>query len=304
MKSEVVATGSQGAIPAPPFFCYDAHNHLQDERFRGTQEAIMAMARMGGVRCMVVNGACESDWPEVMKLAHRYPEVIPSLGYHPWYLRERSAEWESTLESLLQKHPQTMVGEIGLDRWMLENPDRWRTYRGDTDAFVGDPPSMEEQESVFLSQLELACRWNRVASVHCLRAFGRLLELLESHPLPTRGFLLHSYAGPAEMIPSFARLGAYFSFPGSHLHARKERHGQMFRHVPRDRLLVETDAPDQLPPEAFRPHICLGSGEKVLNHPANLPVIHAGLAALLDMPTIDLVEQANANFRRLFLQDP
>lgn len=71
---------------------YDAHNHLQDERFAGRQRELMVEARRAGVARMVVNGSCEEDWPQVAALAREFPEVLPSFGYHPWYVRERTPD--------------------------------------------------------------------------------------------------------------------------------------------------------------------------------------------------------------------
>src|SRR5688572_15096119 len=48
---------------------YDAHNHLQDERFGGRQTELLSVAAREGVTCVVVNGSCEEDWPQVLELA-------------------------------------------------------------------------------------------------------------------------------------------------------------------------------------------------------------------------------------------
>ena len=47
---------------------YDAHNHLQDDRFAGRQNELLAACEKAGVARMVVNGACEADWPQVLAL--------------------------------------------------------------------------------------------------------------------------------------------------------------------------------------------------------------------------------------------
>src|SRR5256884_7646943 len=66
-------------------------------------------------------------------------------------------------------------------------------------------------------------------------------SLLRAHPLPGRGFLIHAYGGPQEMVAGFAKLGAYFSFNAYFLHERKGRQREVFRHIPADRLLIETE---------------------------------------------------------------
>jgi len=259
---------------------FDAHNHLQDARFGGRQDELLAACKKADITRMVVNGACESDWPQVLELARENKMVLPSFGYHPWYLHERTPDWLANLEKFLDAIP-SAVGEIGLDRW---KPDL----------------AYDDQEAVFIAQLGLATERNLPVSIHCLQAWGRMLELLKAHPRPARGFLLHSFGGPAEMIPAFAKLGAYFSFPGYFLNERKLKQRETFKQVPADRLLIETDAPDQLLPADKILHPFAAADGKVLNHPANLPAIYSGLAKLLGEKTESLAARVEENFLCVF----
>jgi TatD DNase family protein len=274
---------------------YDAHNHLQDDRFGGRQKELLAVCEKVGIEKMVVNGACESDWPQVLALAKQFggaiasgaatvpasrTQVIPSFGYHPWYLHERTPDWLANLKKFLNAIP-SAVGEIGLDRW---KPGL----------------SYDGQEEAFLAQLQLATVRNLPVSIHCLQAWGRLHELLRDHPRPARGFVLHSFGGPAEMIPAFAKLGAYFSFPGYFLHARKIRQRETFQQVPADRLLIETDAPDQPLPDDKNRFPLIGTDGKPLNHPANLVAVYSGLAEFLGEKPEPLAARVEENFQRVF----
>jgi TatD DNase family protein len=259
---------------------YDTHNHLQDDRFAGRQSELIAACEKSGITRMVVNGACESDWPQVLQLAQENKIVLPSFGYHPWYLGERTPDWLANLERFLSAVP-SAVGEIGLDRW---KPGL----------------SYDHQEEIFLSQLQLAADRNLPVSIHCLQAWGRMLELLQNNPRPRCGFVLHSFGGSAEMIPAFAQLGAYFSFPGYFLHERKLKQRETFRRVPADRLLIETDAPDQhLPAEKVLHPLTAADGSS-LNHPANLPAVYVSLAEFLGEKTESLAVRVEENFQRVF----
>jgi len=259
---------------------FDAHNHLQDDRFAGKQAALLAECQKRGISRMVVNGACESDWPKVLALARTHPLVLPSFGYHPWHIHERSANWENELLQLFDAIP-SAIGEIGLDRWKPDLP-----YDG--------------QEEVFLTQLRLAATRNIPASIHCLQTWGRLHELLRNHPRPDCGFVLHSFGGPSEMIPAFAKLGAYFSFPGYYLHPRKNRQRETFRKVPPDRLLIETDAPDQPLPDDKNHFPLQDPAGKPINHPANLTAVYEGLAEFLGEKPDALAARVEENFNRIF----
>jgi TatD DNase family protein len=126
------------------------------------------------------------------------------------------------------------------------------------------------------------------------------LEILQREPRPHCGFLLHSYGGAVELIPGLVKLGAYFSLPGYFAHPRKARQRETFRRVPLERLLIETDAPDQpLPAERIRVPL-LDTDGKPLNHPANLRAVYEFAAELLGLPLEKLASQVEANFLRLF----
>lgn len=260
---------------------YDAHNHLQDERLDPWRDKIIAQMPQSGIAEMIVNGSSEEDWPAVAKLAHEHTWVRPAIGLHPWYVKERGPNWLATLRDLIASHPNAVVGEMGLDRW-IENPE------------------IDAQIDCFRAQLALAVEFDRPATIHCLRAFGLLEEILRSTTLPRRGFLLHSYGGPAEMIPAFVKLGAYFSLSPYFGHPRKAAQLAVFRSVPLDRLLAETDAPDMWPPDELNPHPLKSADGIALNHPVNLMVSYNLLAQVRGMPVNELQEVIAANYAALF----
>ena len=259
---------------------FDAHNHFQDIRLDRSRESIVTQLARHTVSAVVVNGTHEGDWPAVAELARRYTWVVPSFGVHPWYLDRMTSNWKATLEGYLAEFP-FAVGEIGIDRWM-KNPD------------------VELQERIFLEQLELARARQVPVSIHCLKAWARLYELLCSVPLPSRGFLLHSYSGPVELVQPLVRLGAYFSCPGYFLAERKRNQLDTFKHVPPSRLLIETDAPDQLLPEPVDQYRLLDTNGRRLNHPANIVTIYESVATALGVELPLFASQIECNFHTLF----
>jgi TatD DNase family protein len=242
----------------------DAHNHLQARSLAPHLDEILETLTEAGIEKSVVNGTSESDWPSVASLAAQHPtRVLPSFGLHPWFAAQRSDQWLETLTKLLHDHPQAGVGECGLDRWMQEH-------------------DLEDQRMVLHPQIELATTLARPLTLHCLQAWGPLLDCLQQTPLPTRGFLLHAYSGSRELVPAFTDLGAYFSFSGAFLHENKKKRRETFRSIPRERLLIETDAPAMRLPSALQSHEIPSHPE--LNHPANLRATFDGLCQLLSLP--------------------
>lgn len=257
----------------------DAHLHLQDADLAPHLPAVFHRAREAGVRCMVCNGTREDDWSAVAELAAANGDVVPCFGLHPWHVPHRSDRWLANLERLLAG-TRSGVGEIGLDRW-------------------AEPRDEPGQEAVFRAQLALARRLRRPVMIHCLRAWSWLMDVLSDEPPLPAGMLIHAYGGPAELVEPLARRGAYFSFAGNVLAPRRAKARAALAVVPAERLLLETDAPDLLPPEPYRPHVVAGRGGTPRNEPANLASILLGVAELRGRDEEALAEDLWHNARRL-----
>lgn len=254
----------------------DSHNHLQDPRIGDPGPVIAAMKQAGLTRC-VVNATRESDWSAVEALARDHPDFIsPAFGIHPWHAYTATSGWQERLAAILEKHPQASIGECGLDQWVAE-------------------PSLAIQRPVFSDQLRLARELDRPITIHCLKAWGALLDCFAETPPPSR-FLMHSFGGSIETARRLIPLEACFSFSGHFLHPRKSAVIDVFRQLPLDRILLETDAPDMLPPPEIITHFLSDNR----NHPANLPAIGQALAAALGTTSEALAELTYENARRFF----
>jgi len=255
----------------------DAHNHLQDPRLQDAGPLVSAMRDAGISRC-VVNATREEDWGAVLGLADDHPDfVLPAIGIHPWYAHTATEGWQDRLSAILECHAAASIGECGLDKWI-------------------DSPSIEVQMPVFLDQLRIARKWDRPVTIHCLKAWKPLFEAFKNEA-PPRRFLMHSFGGSIETARRLIPLGAYFSFSGYFLQPRKSSTLEVFRQLPADRLLVETDAPDMLPPAEIISHPLPANH----NHPANLAAIASAFAGHLGLTPEALASSTRENFQRCFL---
>ncbi len=255
---------------------HDSHNHLQDPLLNPWRADFLGSREANGIGYQVVNGTSEADWGAVRALADGYPEIIPSFGVHPWKVDDVSEDWQCALLALLDEGG--CVGEIGLDRWKT------------TDNF-------ETQRDVFRWQWNEATKRALPATVHCIRAWGALMDIIREAPHRSPGFLLHAYSGPVEMLDDWVELGAYFSFSASFLAEGRERKLEPFRAIPANRLLVETDAPSMPPP----PDLLVNFGASAeIHHPGAIRVAYEGLAQTRAESMATLTGQVNENFERLF----
>lgn len=261
---------------------YDSHNHLQDPRLKPVLDEVLNNAGSLGIVRMVVNGVSENDWDEVVALSKKYPIVIPSIGLHPWYVKKASKNWLDKFNRLVQTE-NVYIGEIGLDG-LIKGID------------------FSLQQDVFIAQLTIASEMNLPVSLHCVKAFDKMMDILRATPVPERGFIIHSYGGSADLINPLTKLGAYFSLPGYFANERKVIQRETFKKVPLERLLIETDAPDQLLPDLLNTYpLSDKMSNKPLNHPFNLLNVYRFASELLQIPIDKLCEIVEQNFQRVFL---
>ncbi|XP_008803332.1 uncharacterized metal-dependent hydrolase YabD [Phoenix dactylifera] len=284
---------------------FDAHCHLQDPRIANVAPRLIRAALDSGVLRFAVNGVSERDWHIVKQMSDEYPCIVPCFGLHPWYVAERSPDWLRLLKDLFAATPAAAVGEIGIDK-----------------GSHAKNIEFTEQVEVFRQQLELAKELRKPVSVHCVQAFGDLLEILQrTGPFPA-GVVLHSYIGSAEMVSGLAKLGSYFSFSGHLTSMNMRKAKKMLKSVPMDRILIETDAPDGLSkwntdslllvPEddstsqeqqnqyGDSSSEATTLSKEALNHPANISNVLNYVAMLLEMPEEELAELSYQNATRVF----
>ncbi len=217
-------------------------------------KSIIAASRSDGLARFVVNGCWPGDWPRVLSLASQYPEsILPQLGLHPWWVSRRDegeildqgphgeggggggtvrkTDWLATLRHLLLENPTAGLGECGLDK-------------GPKACALA---SWEEQVDAFRLQLQLAQELQRPVSVHCVKSFGAVYEMLSEENL-TIPIVLHAWTGTPEMTETFLKLpNVYFSLGGHLTRIAPAKALPMLRLLAEkalDRCLLESDAPD------------------------------------------------------------
>lgn len=221
-------TGSSGA----PLF--DTHAHYDDPAFDDDRDLLLErLAGRSERPFWVVNAGSDlSSSEQSLALAERYPFVWAACGVHPGAAAQ---DTDFVRLKRLLTHPRCVaVGEIGLD------------YHYDT-------PSRETQRETARTQLALAEETGLPVVFHDREAHEDSLNLVREFP-KVRG-VFHCFSGSAEMARELTRRGWHLGFGGvlTYPNARKTREAAAA--APRDRVLLETDAP-YLPPQGHRGKRC------------------------------------------------
>ncbi|MFI3314999.1 MAG: TatD family hydrolase [Rikenellaceae bacterium] len=145
-------------------------------------------------------------------------EEIPNIPYasaaiHPWDVDNSIllSEYESKIGSFF------MMSEIGLDKLY---------------------PSYQQQKELFIAQLNLARKYNKIVVIHSVKSHNEILSILRSFSDLT--MIIHSFTGSLEIAQNYLDLGCYLSF--SPLSLSSEKGKTIFQHIPLNRLFFESDA--------------------------------------------------------------
>ena len=266
---------------------FDSHAHYFDRRFaseyEGGAEALLKTICPEPVAYILNVGTNLENAKAVLEQSARHRGMYAAIGIHPEdchaYTDEDIAL--SALEDLL-KDPKSReegklvaLGEIGLD------------YH--TDEFIEGKLDKAKEMRFFEAQLELAKNYDLPVIIHDRDAHGDCFETILRHP-GVRG-VFHSYSGSAEMAKDLVRRGFYISFSGTLTFRNAEGVRRVASSIPRESLLVETDAP-YLAPHPFR-----GS----LNHSGLLQYTLQTLASIWECSPQEAADQTAENAKRLFL---
>ena len=246
----------------------DTHCHLGDPAFGDDRAGILDRAQAAGVRHVVVVGESPEAAADAVALAERDPRVSATAGVHPHIASRWDAAAEQWLAAQLRDPRIVAVGEMGLDYHYDHSP-------------------RERQREAFAAQLALAAAARKPAVIHAREADPDVAATLANQPDAVA--ILHSFSGGDGLLDAGIALGHYVSFSGMVTFRSWDRDSAI-RRVPRDRLLVETDAPYLAPV----PH----RGKR--NEPAYLVAVARRVAEAVGMDFEELARVTTENAIRAF----
>jgi TatD DNase family protein len=234
-------------------------------------------ARAAGVKRIIVTGTSLTASVKAVELCSARPDALyATAGIHPHHASLLDAHSLDALRHLLSNPAVVAVGECGLD-------------------FNRNFSAREAQLAAFAAQLELAADTGRPVFLHERDAHADLLRLLRPYRSRLAGGVAHCFTGDREQLAAYLELDLYIGITGW---ICDERRGEALRtavrHLPPERLLLETDAPYLLPRD-LQPQ-----PRNRRNEPRFLPHIAERLAAIMGLSIAEIAAAATANSQRLF----
>ncbi|MCP9236260.1 TatD family hydrolase [Lewinella sp. JB7] len=252
----------------------DTHAHLYSDKFTADRPAMMQRARDAGVERVLLPAIDRSTHEQMLSLERDYPDYCHAMiGLHPVSVGADVEEELAEVEARLSQRKWVAIGEIGMDLY-------WdKTYR-------------RQQEEAFVRQCGWAIDYDLPISIHARESIDELLELIgEIGDQRLRG-VFHCFTGGEEQAARALDYGFYLGIGGV---ATFKNGGlePVIRAAPKDRIVLETDAP-YLAPTPYR-------GKR--NESAFLPHVAKKISALWELPVGEVGRITSANARQLFELD-
>lgn len=254
----------------------DSHCHLDFPDFAGERAAIVARALAAGIGRMVTISTRVKRFQQIIEIAETFNEVYCSVGTHPHNAAE---ELDVTADELvrLSGHPKVVaIGEAGLD-------------------YYYDKAPRDAQAQGFRTHIAAARRTGLPLVIHSRDADDDMAAILEDET--GKGafpFILHCFSSGRRLAEVGVALGGYVSFSGILTFKNSPELRAIAADVPRERLLVETDAP-YLAPIPYR-------GKR--NEPAYVANTAKVLAETIGVSEAEIADITTGNVFRLFTKMP
>ena len=232
--------------PAPeplPHPVVDNHCHLDiahpvDEQGSAAVLAALSAAAAVGVPRIVQIGCDLPGARWAVEAATTYDALVAGVALHPneaplLAAAGRLEEALAEIESLAASHERVRaVGETGLDHFR-----------------TGEDGRAAQVES-FRRHIDIAKRLDKTLVIHDRDAHDEVLAVIDEEGAPER-WVMHCFSGDADVARRCLDRGAYLSFSGTVTFRNAQPLRDALVIAPRDRVLVETDAP-YLTPTPFR----------------------------------------------------
>ena len=245
----------------------DTHCHLSKDDYENIDDVIKS-AKEENVKYLVVSGCDKKSIKESIEICQKYDNIFLALGYHPSEANITTDDDLYQLEQIIKNNDRVVaVGEIGLDyHWEKDNK--------------------EKQKGLFIKQIELAKKYNKPVVIHSRDAFQDTYDILSE---AKHIGVIHCFSGNIENAKLYEKIGMYFGIGGV-LTFKNSNLKETVKHIPIDKILLETDSP-YISPEPFR-------GKR--NEPKNIPIIAMTLANLLNMEKEEIGRITSDNANKLF----
>jgi TatD DNase family protein len=213
----------------------DIGANLTHDSFDHDRDAVLQRAREAGVGRIVVTGASREHSPKALALALRHPDFLSATaGVHPHHAIEYTDECDAEMRVLLA-HPEVVaVGETGLDYFRDFSPRPAQRKAFERQLQIGaDLSANGRGKPLFLHQRD---------------AHADFMAVMKNFDGRLGPAVVHCFTGTRMELFDYLDQDWYIGITGWLCDERRGLHlRELVKHIPANRLMIETDAPYLLP---------------------------------------------------------
>ena len=252
----------------------DSHCHINFPEFSERLPALFAKMAENQVSHALCVSVELDKFPEIRAMAEAHPQVYASVGVHPDYEETAEPSVDQLVE--LSQHPKVIaIGETGLDYFRLKGDLEWQRER-------------------FRVHIRASRASAKPLIIHTRAASEDTLRILEEEKASVHAGgvagVMHCFTESLPVAVVAMEMGFYISFSGIVTFKNAKELQEVARHVPLERMLIETDSP-YLAPVPMR-------GKT--NEPGFVKHVAEYLADLKGVSVDELARITSANFHTLF----
>ncbi|AAK40412.1 TatD family deoxyribonuclease [Saccharolobus solfataricus] len=237
----------------------DSHAHIDVKEFDMDREFVINECQI-----LIVNAGVDFQSNlHTLELAKKYKNIIPAIGFHPEFVKDKVNEIDKCLE--LTRYGK-IISEVGLDYFWIKDEDL-----------------RKKQIEVLEKFLQIAEKENKPVIIHIRGGMKDFLEIINSYRIR---FVIHSFEGSVKIANKVIEYGGLISIPP--IIVRDKVRQKVAKEIPLDFILTETDSPFMGPEKMSR------------NKPCNVKIVVKQISLLKRIEEIEIEEKIYKNFVSLF----
>lgn len=230
---------------------------------------------------MIVTGSDVASSEQALELTRQYSGLLfGTSGIHPHHAGSISESDFSVIQDLARDPDICAVGETGLD-------------------FNRDFSPRPDQERVFERHIELAIETGKPLFLHERDAFSRFHPIIKQYRDQIGDAVVHCFTGEKEALYAYLDLDLHIGITGWLCDERRGQHLlPLIAEIPKNRLMIETDAPYLLP-RNIRP-----KPKSRTNEPSYLPWVVKQIAECTGESVEQIAAQTTRTAEQFFGLNP
>lgn len=262
----------------------DCHGHWTDLRVsEELRQKWMSDSLKNNLDLFMEAGVDPEGWRRQMALQKQFPQNFKNaFGLHPYFVAQND---EATCEEAMNELAKILqlaagLGETGLD---------FREQYVQNLANVSD--DVRDRQIVFFeNQIQLATAFKKPLVLHVVRAHSEALKVLNIWEAEQVGGMVHAFNSSWEVAEQYLDLNFLISVGGAVTHPKNKKLVDAVKAIPLEKLLLESDCPDQAP-EGWA---------ETQNSPLSVLLVAKTVAEIKQMPLDLVLEKTTENFKMLF----